>query len=449
MSRPTDSFFPEDWLHDAATSSFYRSERGWSDTPDTQKFAHFMRRAWDRLGLEAILAVDGRPTVYFKSVDSQNPADEAELHRLLWNQGTATMLVIRDSNRNVRIYSALVTPTKDPVSDNGDARLVETLQQIQSALQLAEFVRRVETGRFYHEHRDRFSSEAGVDRTLLRNLKSASEMLCTGDSKLKPSVANALLGRLLFTCYLRARCVLSDDYLKSEAGVSLDYRGAAQPLSLQEILYRGTLTEAKDVLFKIFGAVQRDFNGSLFGKELEGERSVVKAAHMDVLRSFLNGDSLGTGGIQLSFGFPVYDFSLIPVETISAIYESFLRSEDANLQDQTGSFYTPRHLAELTVDIATAGWETLLDKKCLDPSCGSGIFLVILFNRMAEEWRAKHPRKSNVPNLNANLERWIRGIREECLDHLILFSESALRTAIAEYVTHLYRASYYLIRLCC
>ena len=40
------------------------------------------------------------------------------------------------------------------------------------------------------------------------------------------------------------------------------------------------------------------------------------------------------------------------------------------------------------------------------------------------------------PNLNANLERWIRGIREECLDHLILFSERALQRAIEEYVTH-------------
>jgi type I restriction-modification system DNA methylase subunit len=396
MSKPTDSFFPEGWLHDVVACNFYRSERDWSASADTQKFAHFMRRAWDRLGLEAILAVEGKPTVYFKRVARQNPVDEAELHRLLWNQGTATMLVVRDSNKNVRVYSALVTPTKDPISENNDTRLVETLQQIQSALELADFVRRVETGRIYHDHRDRFSSEAGVDRTLLRNLKSASELLCTGDSKLKPSVANALLGRLLFTCYLRARGVLSDDYLRREAALSLADRGAGQPQSLQEILRRGPLTEAKDVLFKIFSAVQRDFNGSLFGKELEGERSVVKAAHMDVLRSFLNGDSLDKDGIQLSFGFPVYDFSLIPVETISAIYESFLRSEDEDLQGQTGSFYTPRHLAELTVDIATEGWDTHLDKKCLDPSCGSGIFLVILFNRMAEEWRARNPRSTNV-----------------------------------------------------
>ena len=43
------------------------------------------------------------------------------------------------------------------------------------------------------------------------------------------------------------------------------------------------------------------------------------------------------------------------------------------------------------MDIATEGWETLLDKRCLDPACGSGIFLVILFVRMAEEWRKRNP----------------------------------------------------------
>jgi hypothetical protein len=73
-----------------------------------------------------------------------------------------------------------------------------------------------------------------------------------------------------------------------------------------------------------------------------------------------------------------------------------LRNENPAQQNQTGSFYTPRHLAEMTVDLATEGWNTLLDKKCLDPSVGSGIFLVILFNRMAEEWRFKNPRKSNA-----------------------------------------------------
>jgi len=43
---------------------------------------------------------------------------------------------------------------------------------------------------------------------------------------------------------------------------------------------------------------------------------------------------------------------------------------------------------------------------------------------------------ARAPNLNANLERWIRSIREECLNHLILVSEGALRRAIEQYVAH-------------
>ena len=43
------------------------------------------------------------------------------------------------------------------------------------------------------------------------------------------------------------------------------------------------------------------------------------------------------------------------------------------------------------------------------------------------------------PNLNAHLERWIRSIREECLDHLILFSERSLQRAVEQYVAHFHQ----------
>lgn len=391
MTRSADDFFPEHWLRDHAATVFYRSERQWASAPAAQKSAHFMRRAWEQLGLEAILTIEDRPTVYFKRATRKDPAAEAELHRRLWNQGTATLLVVRDANE-VRVYSALALPEQNPIADNDDSRLVETLTQIKDALQLTEFVRRVETGRIYEQHRAKFQAENGVDRTLLRNLKEASKLLCDGDDKLKPSVAHALLGRLLFTCYLRARGVLSDDYLKRDAGITLPRATGGAPLGIQQILNEGSATDAKKTLFEIFSSVQHDFNGSLFGKELEGESHAVHAAHIEILRDFLNGVEHRQG----SLGFPAYDFSLIPIETISAIYESFLRNESQTRQNQTGSFYTPRHLAEMTVDIATEGWATLLDKKFCDPSVGSGIFLVILFNRMAEEWRAKNPKATNL-----------------------------------------------------
>jgi putative transposase len=40
------------------------------------------------------------------------------------------------------------------------------------------------------------------------------------------------------------------------------------------------------------------------------------------------------------------------------------------------------------------------------------------------------------PNLNAHAERFVRSIKEECLDHLILFSEEQLRYVLTEYLQY-------------
>jgi putative transposase len=46
----------------------------------------------------------------------------------------------------------------------------------------------------------------------------------------------------------------------------------------------------------------------------------------------------------------------------------------------------------------------------------------------------KLPRRS--PNLNSYAERFVRTIKESCLERMILFGEGALRTALREFVTH-------------
>jgi transposase InsO family protein len=40
------------------------------------------------------------------------------------------------------------------------------------------------------------------------------------------------------------------------------------------------------------------------------------------------------------------------------------------------------------------------------------------------------------PNLNAFAERFVRTIKESCLDHLVFFGESSLRRAVSEFVLH-------------
>ena len=41
-----------------------------------------------------------------------------------------------------------------------------------------------------------------------------------------------------------------------------------------------------------------------------------------------------------------------------------------------------------------------------------------------------------APNCNAFAERFVRSIKDECLDHMILFGEASLRRALGAYVAH-------------
>jgi transposase InsO family protein len=43
------------------------------------------------------------------------------------------------------------------------------------------------------------------------------------------------------------------------------------------------------------------------------------------------------------------------------------------------------------------------------------------------------------PNLNAHAERFVRTIKESCLDRMILFGEGSLRKAIHEFLEHYHR----------
>ena len=40
------------------------------------------------------------------------------------------------------------------------------------------------------------------------------------------------------------------------------------------------------------------------------------------------------------------------------------------------------------------------------------------------------------PNLNAHAERFVRTIKESCLEQMVLFGEDALRNAVSEFVLH-------------
>jgi hypothetical protein len=160
---------------------------------------------------------------------------------------------------------------------------------------------------------------------------------------------------------------------------------------LTDILARPTVAEAKHLLYQeFFTKLQREFNGTMFDASLAAEERDIKKVHLDILADFLNAADMKTGDLTLDFW--AYDFRYIPVETISAIYEEFLKETDLDKKRRDGAFYTPRHLAETTLHIALENrYEATADWKALDPAIGSGIFLVAMFNLLAEQWLRKNP----------------------------------------------------------
>jgi hypothetical protein len=335
------------------------------------------------MDLASVLTLNGIPTVYLSKKRERplTPAEAAEIHRQFWNQGVATVLLLRDPER-VRVFSSMTKPVKASTATQKEIedRLVEKINLATLASWLERFYLRLGTGQYYSgDNEPKFDPQEGVDAYLIENLAAVRDRLTKGNAALKPSMAHAFLGRVLFTCYLCDRGIieLSDYFPNREWKFLRDLLMSQDDEATHSALY-GTL----------FPALRRDFNGSMFDEDLEREKELVQPIHLEAVRRFLNGDEVRKR--QGTLGFWACDFKFIPVETISAIYEDFLEKEGGPEKRKSGAYHTPRFLAEMTLDLALEGIRPLRGKRFLDPAVGSGIFLVLLFNRLAAEWRAAH-----------------------------------------------------------
>jgi hypothetical protein len=362
---------------------------------DLDAYQHLLVRAWDALALSGALIIRGIPTVYLKQTDrALSPLEIAVLHQQFWNQGVATLLVITDPVRT-RIFSSMVAPEPfKSVQDGEHARLDAFVEELNLAAQALrahhaeatqiyhDFCHQVTSGHYYRrpEHATKFNPNEMVDAYLLDNLSAVRDELTCGKGKLDVQTAHAFLGRLLFSCYLIDRRIIE----------LRNYFPEKPWEKLQDVLSGGTADEVFEYLYDtLFPKLKREFNGSMFDEDLAVERSVVKSQHLKAISDFFGGTEIRKN--QRSLGFWAYDFQFIPVETISAIYENFLEKESEKEKRDTGAYYTPRFLAEMTLNVALEGDRDLTNKRFLDPSCGSGIFLVLLFNRLASRWSATNP----------------------------------------------------------
>jgi hypothetical protein len=217
--------------------------------------------------------------------------------------------------------------------------------------------------------------KAGWRITLARDMKKRNP---TASDALLTAAVQLLIDRIIFVKVLSDR-EIEDDYLSN----------------FTEIVERSGLAESDTSWFaacrNLFRKLNTFYNGSIFEPRPELERvAVSNKAVRNILRALEPSRS-------------PYNFSVLPVEILGTIYERFLgyvvRATDhtvkiiekPDLRKKGGVYYTPQYIVDYIVEHTVGKLlkscktpEDVAQLKILDPACGSGSFLLRVYQALID-----------------------------------------------------------------
>ena len=193
-----------------------------------------------------------------------------------------------------------------------------------------------------------------------------------------------MIGRAMFIRYFEDRGILSSDHLLELSPFA----------TFIEVLRAGT-----QATYDLFDALADRFDGDVFAHSND-EKKLISKKDLGILADFFSGTDMPTRQQAL---WP-YDFSIIPPELISSIYEQLLEED----QVKDAAYYTPRHVVDLILDEVLPWEATNSQPRILDPACGSGIFLTEAYRRL--NFRNLFKGKHSFPDLVETLITCIHGI---------------------------------------
>jgi N-6 DNA Methylase len=357
----------------------------------------------NRVGLkaDAIFLAQNTPTTIFKDAGTAAPTDAqiGRWHEAAWNLGVAPLLWIVTPTE-VRLYDCYESPPRSAAMQVVVPPIGHFVLDSEDRMRALDAMcgrLATETGAFWSsEIGSKINRRHRVDRELLGEINALEERLTalppagnTAEVGFHVEIAAArgfaqrLIGRCIFTWYL------------------LD-RGIAQPFLPKDLPPQLELMFATpDRAFTLFDWLRTTFNGDLFPMDDPGaERQQLGEEHLALMRDFIEGRSLmperhGQGRLFR------FRFDAIPVDLISSIYQQFARSSAADQAHLQGLHYTPVELVHLALDSVFEGLAP--SASVIDPTCGSGAFLVEAFRRLV--WRAtggKPPRRKLVRHILYN-----------------------------------------------
>ena len=300
---------------------------------------------------DAFFCVDNKPLILF----FENPND-TDLHKKIWNFNE-TPIVIIVNEVTTEIFNGFKYE-KD----------LKKLAKIGDNEKLNDFTYfNLFTDQTWENYQEHFKYENRLDYFLLHNIKAARNIL---KKQIEPKIANALIGKCIFVRYLIDRKVFLSFDEKRKQWTNDEFC---------ELLKNPTETK------RFFDYLKTKFNGDDIFALSDDKYASITGNVLNVLIDLLQGKNLEQGIASL---FNFYDFSIIPIEFISNVYELFIGKES---QEDEGAYYTPLFLVDYilkeTVEEYFKNNSTSDSCVTLDPACGSGIFLVETLRKIIEQYR--------------------------------------------------------------
>ena len=317
-------------------------------------FSSRMSKVIEKLDYDSIYFLNNEPIIIFKEFNSleENQEEIQKLSREFWNLGEIPILFIKLNNQYILYNAHIFDKDKDNIWKEFDIDDEESLNEF-------EYLNLV-SNKFWKDNEKDFEGKYKVDCYLLSNLNMAKKILL--EKNLSFETITSVIGRLILSRYLIDRNILRRDNFQK-----------IYNKDFEDIICN------KEELYSFFDFVKEKFNGDIF-QVTQKELNEITEEHLKILSYLFKGNDLGNGQSVL---FDVYDFSIIPIEFISNIYETFLSTENKR---NKGIYYTPLFLVDYIIENTVS--DKLKDNdtcKILDPSCGSGIFLVESLRKLIEK----------------------------------------------------------------
>ncbi len=318
---------------------------------------------------DAVYIFNTQPLILFFDLTEQD-RDLSDLYKKVWSfDNTSIIFIIKKTD--IEVFNALHF-IKDQ-KQNTLEKIDISIDEIERLFNFWE----LESGntwdwfqKEYIEKQRGKTHKKRVNERLFSNIKDVRNHL-TSNNSLDENEANSLILRLIFIRYLIDRKIkIDDELIPGEVG-NLDERR------------KNFIQLIKDPkkLNQVFLKLNERFNGVLF-KENE---STLTDHQAEYLSGVFAGELDGDDSLFKDFFFEIFDFSIIPVEVISGIYESLIDEEKRKLDS---AVYTPSFLVDYILkDTVDEFLKNNKPEDCtiFEVAVGSGIFLVQSLRRIIEK----------------------------------------------------------------